>query len=304
MTFTYKLEYLTVFLEKVIPMGVEICSRSGYPATECNFLSKLCIHSDIYHFGIPTSFFRKLTWKHSDKTLKPICHSEKPRPPVSFQYFCHEVLSSTWEEHGGAAEAPNSLIPPAGRLELPARGPQRCPGGAWLRWGSLPGYSLFFGLTECSAVALCSSTARNTRYSFPELRAAKYLWAHLREHRSFVRVHTPHPFHRRWQFSPCGVCIPSLLSLSHSCLITKHRALHSLYGQALPPRGETSSGAQCTRRATAAALTLQIYSGIAEILPTAAFRHCWLVLSLCNGPPSFLSHPVADHHPSLSHSHR
>lgn len=101
MTFTYKLEYLTVFLEKVIPMGVEICSRSGYPATECNFLSKLCIHSDIDHFGIPTSFFRKLTWKHSDKTLKPICHSENPAflcPFSTFATRCFPALEKSTGE--------------------------------------------------------------------------------------------------------------------------------------------------------------------------------------------------------------
>lgn len=168
----------------------------------------------------------------------PSCVFSVLLPPGAFQHL---------RRARGSSRGPEFPHPTSRKAGAACPRPQRCPGGAWLRWGSLPGYSLFFGLTECSAVALCSSTALNTRYSFPELRAAKYLWAHLREHRSFVRVHTPHPFHRRWQFSPCGVCIPSLLSLSHSCLITKRRALHSLYGQALPPRGETSSGAQWHR---------------------------------------------------------
>lgn len=59
-------------------MGVEICSRS---ATGHNFLLKLSVHSDMDHLGVPTSYFRQLTWTHSDKSLKPICHSEKPVSP-------------------------------------------------------------------------------------------------------------------------------------------------------------------------------------------------------------------------------
>lgn len=68
MTFTYRLEYLPIFLEKVIPMGIEICSRNEYPATECNFLFKLSIHTGRKHLGIPTSFLRKHTW--TDKNPK------------------------------------------------------------------------------------------------------------------------------------------------------------------------------------------------------------------------------------------
>lgn len=110
-------------------MGVEICSRS---ATGHNFLFKLSIHSDMDHLGIPTSYFRQLTWTHSDKSLKPICHSEKP---VSPSHALSVLLLPGAFQHlgraGGRRRGLNSLWPPAGRLELPAC----CPGGAGLRMG-------------------------------------------------------------------------------------------------------------------------------------------------------------------------
>lgn len=87
-------------------MGVEICSRNEYPATERNFLFKLSIDSDTNHLGTP-SYFRKLTCIHSDKTLKLICHSENLTFPCllpgAFQHL---------RRARGAPEALNSLCPP------------------------------------------------------------------------------------------------------------------------------------------------------------------------------------------------
>lgn len=181
-----------LFLEKVISMGVEICSRS---ATECNFLLKLSIHSDMDDLALPTSFYRQLTWTHRAKSLKLICHSEKPTFPCPFSAFATRHFP-TLEKSTGRRRGPSSLWPPAGRLELPAH----CPGGAGLRWGSLPWYFLCFGLMS-SAGTLCSRITLNTCYSFAQLGAPKCLWAHLSfsVHRTWAFCQSPHSSPISWQ---------------------------------------------------------------------------------------------------------
>lgn len=156
-----------------------------------------------------------------------------------------------------------------------------------------------------SAIELCSSTTLNTRYSFPVLRAAKYLRARLSFslHRTAAFCRSSHTSHVS---SQVAVLPPRTSLLSRFAALSDNEVPSTvlIVEPGPPSHGETSSCALCTQRATSAALALQIYSKIAKILATDAFHHYWLMLSLCNGPPSFLSHPVADHHLYFSHSHK
>lgn len=196
--------------------------------------------------------------------------------PCPFSAFATRCFPTLEQSRGGGGEA---WIPSGHQLEgwscLPTA--QEAPGWGW---GSLPWDSLGFGWMS-SAGTLCSSTALSTHSSFPMLRGPKCLWAHpslCTEHGPFVRAHTPHSLVAGGCSVPEGFTSLHCSLLTCSSLIMECWVLHFFRSQALPSRGETSPGALCTQRATSAALTLQIYSKIAEILPTAAFPtigSCW-----------------------------
>lgn len=186
-----------MFLKKEIHMGIETCSRNEYPATECNFLFKLSIHTGMKHLGISTSFLRKHTWIQLDKNPKLIYHSEKSTFLCPFSAFATRCVFQHWagaqREHYGpqlpSAPRPSSLTAP--------QGPD---------WESPSGNSLCFAVM-CSAVSHYCSTTLKKLSSFSGLIAAQCLWTRLSFHR-----HRTHFFCQSSHTSPLSlqVRVPSL----------------------------------------------------------------------------------------------
>lgn len=222
--------------------------------------------------------------------------------PCPFSAFATRCFPTLEQSRGGGGEA---WIPSGHQLEgwscLPTA--QEAPGWGW---GSLPWDSLGFGWMS-SAGTLCSSTTLSTHSSFPMLRGPKCLWAHpslCTEHGPFVRAHTPHSLVAGGCSVPEGVHIPSLLPpymqlsdngvLSASLLQEPGSAF--TWGN-LPWCSVHTEGNICSSHTPD--LFKNSWNPSHCCLP-----HYWLLLSLRHDPPSFLSHPMADHPVFLTCVHK